>query len=620
MEPALLPNVLEFMTQVYPFNMLPDDLQRRISESIEICYLLSGEPIENDGDEKFLYIVRVGAVEQRKSSGMLRARLGPGDLFGFSWLTNLQKFSYSAKAIENTLLYTVPMNVLRTIMADYEEFSAFFASQARVRLQSALKYSYTPNEKGVFMQPVMQVANSKVVQVEATTTIQEAAQAMQVQRRSSALIMENNKVVGIVTDRDMTKRVVAAGLSFNQPVSLIMSSSPYTVSADDLVLKAVSLMMQHNVRSLPVIAESKVVGILTATDLVQRHSMQAVYLINAIAHKNDLEGLIKLLPQRQSIFESLVEGGAKPKNIGQVMSMIADAFMRRLIEFATVALGPEPCDYCWMLAGSLARYEAQVISDQDNALILDDCATESDFNYFRKMAEIVCYGMAECGYLLCSGHIMATNPKWCQPLKQWLEYYQNWIKEPTPESLLHISVFMDIRFLSGNEQFFKKVEHSMLNAVKDNRRFLSMMVANSIRVSPPLGVFRSFILAKDGEHRNTLNIKQRAVNLVVELARIYALAAGESTASTVQRLISAQKKGVIDKTLLDDLLGAYQFICSLRLKQQWSSLTKGEEPTNYIFPHQLEQLERNNLKDAFAIIAATQEAAELRFSARGILR
>ena len=620
MESSLLPNILAFIAKVYPFNQLPTDLQRTISASIQIGYYVRGESIANDGDEKFLYVVRVGAVEQRKSTGTLRARLGPGDLFGFSWLTEACELNYTAKAIENTLLYMVPVELLRETVSDYEEFSTFFASQARVRLQSALRYSYNPNEKGLFMQPVVQVANSKIVQVEGDTSIRDAALAMQEQRRSSAVVMDHQRIVGIVTDRDMTKRVVAAGLDVNLPVSQIMSEAPHTVAADDLVLKAVAIMMQHNVRSLPVVAKDRVVGILTATDLVQRHSMQAVYMINAIYHKNSLAGLVKLLPQRQAIFESLVEGGARAKNIGQVMSMIADAFMRRLIQLAEAQLGTPPCEYSWMVAGSLARYEVQAISDQDNALILANSVTSAEMDYFRQMADFVCYGMAECGYMLCPGHIMATNPKWCQSVKTWQGYYKQWIMEPDPESLLNISVFMDIRHLAGSESLFEQVEQTMLSMVKGNTRFLSMMVANSIRISPPLGVFRNFVLAKDGEHRNSLNIKARAVNLIVELARIYALAAGEPTAGTERRLEKACEGGSIDKATLDDLLGAYQFISFLRLKQQRLALNQGKEPSNYISPAELELLDRNNLKDAFAIIADIQEAAELRFSARGVLR
>lgn len=620
MEPSLLPNILEFIAQVYPFNQLPADLQRRISESIQICYYQRGEAISPEAEERFLYVVRVGAVEQRKLSGTLRARLGPGDLFGFSWLSDDSELNYSAKAIENSLLYLVPVDLLRRTVSDYEEFSTLFATQARVRLQSALRYSYNPDAKGLFMQPVVEVANSKVVQVDGSTSIRQAALAMQQQRRSSAIVVENGQVVGIVTDRDMTKRVVAAGLDVDLPVAQIMSGAPHTVAADDLVLKAVSLMMQHNVRSLPVMAQERVVGILTATDLVQRHSMQAVYLINAIYHKNSVAELVALLPQRQAIFESLVEGGAKPKNIAQVMSMIADAFMRRLIQLAELQLGAAPCAYCWMVAGSMARYEVQAISDQDNALILADGASSEAQGYFRQMADIVCYGMAECGYALCPGHIMATNPKWCQPLAQWLAYYEQWIMQPEPESLLNISVFMDIRHLAGEPALFKQVEQKMLSMVRENKRFLAMLVANSIRVSPPLGVFRNFVLAKDGEHRNSLNIKARAVNLIVELARIYALAAGQPTSGTEGRLEQAHAAGSLDRATLDDLLGAYQFLCSLRLQQQRLAMKQGREPSNYISPDQLELLDRNSLKDAFAIIADIQEAAELRFSARGVLR
>jgi len=617
MEQSLLANIQEFIAQVYPFNKLPKPLQRTISEAVQIGYFARGDAIANQGESQCLFVVRVGAVEQRKTSGQLRARLGPGDLFGFSWLSDSDELDYTATAIENALLYMVPVALLRDTVSDYEEFSSIFATQARVRLQSALKFSYNPDADGLLMQPVMQVANSNVVQLKSTASIREAALAMHHQHRSSAVIMEHGQLIGIITDRDMTKRVVATGCDVEQPVTTIMTRNPHSVAADDLVLRAVSVMMEHNVRSLPVLAQQQVVGILSATDLVQRNSMQAVYLNHEILNRQSVDELKQLLPQRQAILEALIEGGAKPKNVGQVMSMIADTLMRRLIQLAELKLGAAPCEYSWLAAGSLARHEVQTLSDQDNALILADSVTEAQLEYFRQMAEFVCAALAELGYARCPNQNMATNPVWCQPLGNWLAYYQAWLTEPSPQQLEQVAVFMDIRHIAGSESLFTQVEQRLQSLARRNQPLLANLVTNSTKVSPPLGVFRSFVLAKDGEHRNTLNIKHRAVDLVVELGRVYGLVEAAQTTSTESRLELAAEAGLLSKSKLDDLLGAYQFVCSLRLKQQWEAMKQGRQPSNNIAPDNLDHLERNHLKDAFAIIADAQDAADLRFASRG---
>ncbi|MBF4366294.1 DUF294 nucleotidyltransferase-like domain-containing protein, partial [Vibrio anguillarum] len=142
------------------------------------------------------------------------------------------------------------------------------------------------------------------------------------------------------------------------------------------------------------------------------------------------------------------------------------------------------------------------------------------------LAQFVCHGLDACGYPFCPGEMMANQARWCVSLDQWQKNFRQWVVLPEPQSLLDISVFLDMRFLYGAKPLVEVLNQTLLTCVRGNQRFLSIMVANSLRVSPPLGLFRQFVLTKDGDNRQVLNIKQQAVNLLVELARIYALNAG----------------------------------------------------------------------------------------------
>ncbi|TXR51386.1 putative nucleotidyltransferase substrate binding domain-containing protein [Reinekea thalattae] len=615
---SLLPNILEFISQIDPFDKLPAELQKQIAGSVRISYLARGEQITfNPEDPKrYLYIIRTGVMEQRKPNGVLRAKLGPQDLFGFTFLEAKAdgEDDYIAIAAESTLLYLVPHEDLQKLLAEHPEYSEYFASQAQIRLQSALNVVWSDNEKGLFVKKVSEVTTSSPAIVTSDMTIQQVAQEMRyVLRTSTAVVKQKGRIVGIITDRDMTKRVVADGVSPDRPISEVMTKHPITVGPNDLVLTAASLMMQNNIRSLPVVSGHKVHGLLTTSHLVQKNRVQAIFLIDTIKRTNTVEGLAGLTQERQAIFEALVEGKVRSEIVGQVMAMIYDAFNKRLIQLAEETFGPAPCKFAWIVAGSHARNEIHITSDQDSALIVDDSATVEDMAYFKLMATFVCESLAKCGFILCPGHFMASNPKWAQKLHVWKDYYRKWITTPDHETLLNTSVFLETRCIYGDKIFADKLQEHLYKLISQNRNFLTTLVNDATSVHPPLGIFNSLVLEKGGQNSNTLNIKKYAITLIVDLARIYGLSVGCTSTNTEERFRYAYKKKVLSEDAMKNILGAYRFICQLRFRHQLEALKKGEEPNNHIAPDSFGSFERTHLKDAFRIIGNLQDAAKLRF-------
>lgn len=621
MDESLLPNICLFLSQIDPFDALPDAVRAELAAQIDISYWVQGETLPatllvGQG----LYLVRSGAVEQRHPDRTLRARLGSGDLFGFSQLEREGDSAYSVTALENTLLYRIPKAVLYQVMTDNPALQHHFATAEHQRLAGGQTRTSLTDDDLLYLKPVAEMVNRDMAVVTPHTSISAAAREMVRCHRSSALVMDNERLLGIITDRDLTKRVVAEGRDLNGPVAEVMTVSPCTIDAREPLLRAVELMMQHNVRSLPVVEQGKVCGVLTATSLVSKSRVQAVFLISRIYRQESVTALRALGVQRQAIFEALVENGAHVRTIQQMMTLIADAFNKRLLQLAERELGAPPCDYAWMVAGSQARQEMHPLSDQDNAIITGQPVSGEEKEYFRRLAEWVCYALAECGYPLCPGHMMASNPQWCTDIRTWEGYYQHWVREPEAEALLNVSVFLDLRALYGSTALVERLQRYLYAETAANRRFIAVLVANSLRITPPLGMFRQFVLARDGENRSVLHIKKQAVNLIVELARIYALAGDCRATDTDSRLSGAVQAGIISEGSRRELCEAFYFINQVRFTHQRQAMLQGRRPANSVSPEDLTQFERNHLKDAFRIIARTQEAAMQRFHAQGILR
>jgi CBS domain-containing protein len=98
-------------------------------------------------------------------------------------------------------------------------------------------------------------------------TVQSAAQVMRAEDTGAVPVVENGRVLAIVTDRDIVVRVVAEGGTFNGLVRDVASANPVTVSPDMSTKDASDLMSQRQIRRLPVVENEKLVGIVSLGDL-----------------------------------------------------------------------------------------------------------------------------------------------------------------------------------------------------------------------------------------------------------------------------------------------------------------------------------------------------------------
>lgn len=618
MATSVTPNITDFLSHIDPFDKLPTHLVEPLANAVVVKYLTQGESIEFSShcEHRFLYIIRTGAIEQRTQSGALRARLGEEDQFGFTFLKPLEKAEdgYQATAIEDSLLYLIPHQVVQSTCIEHPEFANYFASQANIRLSSAVDYVSQKEEKGLFFRQVEEIASENVAIVDHEDSIRHVAQQMcGPQRSSCAVVMHNSDIVGMVTDRDMTRNVIADDISSDTAIKQVMNRKPILVKHDDKVIQAISLMLQYNVRCLPVIKHGAVAGLLTTTHLVHNHKTQSLFLIEKIKYANSVTALAALKGEKETIFHALVESGISAEIQGQVMSMIMDAFTRRIIQLTEDLLGPPPCDYAWLVAGSHARNEVHMLSDQDSAIVLSDEATDDDMMYFTHLAMRVCNGLAACGYPLCDGKYMAASPKWCQPVSRWKHYYQKWVSSPEYNKLLSISVFLEVRAIHGNSDFVEQIQHFMHQCIHSSSNFIPALVNDAIETQPPLGIFNNLVLEKSGTNSNTLNIKKYALNLIIDLARIFSLAGGGSLTGTEERFRFAVSAGTLSQDGCDNIIGAFRFISQVRFRHQLNAIIAGKTPDNHIDPQEFSSFERKHLKEAFKIISELQDSAKLKF-------
>ena len=606
-----IPEIAQFLAALPGFDALAQGEVAACAKGIEIAYYRAGDDVLTVGSEnRRLHIIRSGAIELRNGDGEMMTRLAEGDCFGFPSLMNNAPARNHSVALEDTLIYHLNGNAFAAARHASEAFDTWFirALSDRLTMQPQMQ-----TFRGVSGETVRTLVTRAPVSIGLDASIQDVANKMVSERVSAMLISDGDAVSGIVTDRDIRARVVAAGLPGDYPVTEIMTSDPITLDGDAHAYEAAMVMMQSNIHHLPITEDGKLIGMVSRSDFMRLETEHPLYLVSDIGKQTTADGVVAACKRLPGLIIGQIESDANGEQLGKFITMITDTVTRQLIRIAESELGPAPCNYAWVALGSQGRFEQSARSDQDNALVLSNKVGDGDDAYFAAMSKIVNDGLNDCGYVYCPGDVMASNTKWRQPLRKWKEYFHRWITVPEEKALMHANIFFDLRCVAGSVKLVEKLKKSVREDARKNEIFLALMAKNAMNYQPPLGFFRQFVLEKSGEHQNTLNLKLHGIMPIVEIARIRSLAAGELRISTRNRLRAAAAAGELTETDAANLVDALDFIEKLRIEHQSRQLQAGKAPDNYLSPDELSPLVRQNLKSAFTQVRVSQSALLHRF-------
>lgn len=610
--------VQAFLHRHHPFDLLPEpaiaDLVARarlVDYPQGAVVLAAGEPVAS------IHILLVGAVDAFSVEGEHVSRYAAGEPLGVRALLRDKPSAVRAAASEPTRALALAPEDFLALLSAHPAVDAYFD-----RLRSAERRRGAPREAeagALFAAPLSEVMTAGPVSVSPQQSVREAASIMRERRISCVLVEEaDGALAGILTTGDLTGRIIAEGRGLDTPVGSVMTPAPATLPPDALVFDAMILMSERGIGHLPIADDGHAQGILTRTNLVRRQSISAMFLIGDLAKARTIQDMRAVLGRLPELLVQLVGAGVKASRVGFAITSVADQLTRRLLELAEERLGPPPVPYLWLACGSQGRREQTGISDQDNCLILDDAyASQEHDAYFEALATSVVEGLAACGYYLCPGEMMASNPKWRQPLRVWRTYFRGWIARPDPMAQMLASVMFDLRPIHGESALYSDLQEETLRLARANSIFRAHMVANSLKHTPPLGLFRGFALIRSGEHKDTVDLKHSGIVPIVDLARVYALEGAIPAVNTRERILAARDAGTLSESGGADLLDAYDLIGDIRLRHQAGRIRAGEKPDNYLAPSTLSALERNHLKDAFGVVKSLQSALAHGRSAAG---
>lgn len=634
---AIVSRVQDFLKQYPPFSYLNPSELKPIATSVHVQYYGKGKFLfqENDLPHSFIFVLQKGRIEIAKRIGdstQLIDICDEGDVFGIRAALNNLPYIGSAIASEDSLVYAIPNATFLQLLEANASVALFFASGLAAGMpvvrEGTTNQENRASDLQIFGQEqvpkfmtqediLIVKPTEEVITCDQSASIASAAQLMKTHRIGSVIIVDANRhPIGIVTDTDFTRKVVAKHIDSTLPISSIMSSPVFTIEPNASISQYILRMMKYKVKHLVVTEDgshqSALLGIASEHDVLLMHGNDPAILVKRMLKAKTIDALAKIRDRGEHLIVTYLKQEVSIEFITDIMTEINDALIHRAIEFALERLekegwGKAPLPFCWLSLGSEGRGEQLLRTDQDNAIVYEDPSEEHRVQvaaYFLKLGEYVVEILLRCGFSLCKGEIMASNPKWTQSLSTWKSYFRKWIDVPEPMALMNGAIFFDLRATYGAANLAEELDQFILSHIQETRNlFLYQLAKNSLNNPPPLSFFKNFVVEKSGENKDLFDIKKRSMMPLADAARLLTLAEGiAGTKNTFKRFEYLSRTIPERAELFKEAAMAYELFISTRASNGFKNGDSGR----YIQPNDLNRIKRQTLRYAFKTIEQVQ--------------
>lgn len=630
---AVLQNIqgtLQFLQRFPPFNQMEQGHLAYLVEQCQLRFYASGESIIKpaDGPVEHFYIVKQGRVvgERQHVTGPgveTTFEIASGECFPLAALLGERATRTEHLAGEDTFCLQLNKAAFIRVFSLSSVFRDFALrgvsslldqvnQQVRQRAVETLGTQYSLNT------PLGELAMRHPVVCTPDTPLRDAVRSMHEQQVGSiAIIDEQRFPIGIFTLRDLRQVVADASAELSAPIDRHMTVAPFYLSPQASAFDAAMAMTERHIAHVCLVDNGRLCGVVSERDLFSLQRVDLVHLARTIRHAPRLEVLVALRGEIGQLVERMLAHGASSTQITQIITLLNDHTVCRVIELALAERGDPGVAFSWLCFGSEGRREQTLHTDQDNGILFearDSAEADAIRARLLPLAQYINHNLAQCGFTLCKGNVMAGNPELCLSRAEWARRFAGFIREASPENLLGSSIYFDLRVVWGDEQGCEVLRQGILAQVADNRIFQRMMADNALRQRPPVGRLREFVLTRQGNDKAaTLDLKVQGLTPFVDGARLLALANGIGANNTLERLRQLVAKGVIDALDGAAFEEAYHFIQQTRMQQHQRQSRDNLAYSNRVDPDSLNHLDRRILRESLRQAQRLQSSLAQRY-------
>jgi len=477
-------------------------------------------------------------------------------------------------------------------------------------------------ERQAFAQPLRALVKRPPVVCDEASSIAQAAEVMRSSDVGSVVIVDREaRPCGIVTTQDLVP--VVAGGGAERPVAEVMSRELVSLSPHAFAYEAAVAMSEHRIRHVLLLEHDRLIGVVSERDLFALQRLGLGELTMEMRLADDLDTLAALAVDIRRLCALLVEQGTAPEPLTLFISLLNDRLTQRVIEVVRKRHELDRVRWSWIAFGSEGRFEQTFSTDQDNGLIfVPPEGTSADQTRARLLpfTREVNEALDACGFPLCEGNIMASNPALCLTLDEWTAKMAGWLAASVPQALLDAAICFDLRSIHGDGTLVTALRDWIADHVRGHAAFLRLLAQAATQAKPPLGRFGSFTPKDAPGAPHTINLKANGARIFVDAARALALAKGLRETNTADRLRAVRDAGGLVATECAALVDGFYFIQGLRLQGQArtpeareGARSAAEDLANRLDPDRLNGFEQSALKEAFRLARLLQSRLELDF-------
>jgi len=464
-------------------------------------------------------------------------------------------------------------------------------------------------EQQTLAQPLRVLLRGEPVVCDASSTLRAALQRMNEAHVGAIVVVdEHRRPVGIFTERDLLRAM--PDLDLEAPITRLMVAEPLALPTHTPSYEAALMMVEHRIRHVLVTDEEKLVGVVSERALFSLQRLGLGELTMEIRLARSIEALAQLAGRVRALTRNLVEEGVAPERLTLFVSVLNDRISERIVELVRKRHPFDRIGWCWLAFGSEGRLEQTFATDQDNGLVFvahDGTPATQARALLLPFAREVNEALDACGFPLCKGNVMASNPELCLSFDEWKVKLSGWLENTEPKALLDASIVFDFRPLTSDARLAADLRLWFLEVTRKRPNFLRLLAETALQAKPPLARWRDFITEDAPGAPGTINLKMYGVRPFVDAARIYALGKGLAPTNTADRLRAMGAAGVLPEAEARAMLAAFLLLQRIRLEHQagLDSLVNDDRP-NRIDPAKLNELDRRSMKEAFKLLRDLQ--------------
>ncbi|MBL4594567.1 MAG: CBS domain-containing protein [Flavobacteriales bacterium] len=436
------------------------------------------------------------------------------------------------------------------------------------------------------------------------------------------VVLRKNIPVGIVTQQHFPTSKTNNNEFYNDSdyefVSKIMDTRLISVQKNKPVFDTLIFMLKHNINSLLVMDGKKSIGVISQQDWLSVQINYPTQIIKKIRESDSIKKISALrVDSKKVIWDTFIKE-ENAVSLTNIITVVNDAIGKRIQQIAIAEMemqgkGTPPVKFAWIGMGSEGRKAQTIRSDQDNGIIFEN-VPENEYenvkNWFLEFAEIVVNGLHECGFPLCTGNIMATNPELCNSIDIWKEQFEFIITKATTQQLLEASIYFDFRCIYGKEELANELWEFLFESMKIHNFFMRHFSENLLEASrPPVRKWRWRFPSFFKIAPPPFDIKREGTAPLDAAIRLLALHNEIKETNTLKRLQAILEKGNMHKSLADSVHVAFDFILKLRFKLEFTMDTEIKSFNHTVDPKDLSQIELRKLKDTLKTIYEVQDYA-----------